>query len=380
LLETVSLYVHIPFCRRRCPYCAFYSIDGAANEEINEYPRLILEEFALRSRDWRGFHLGSVYFGGGTPSLLTPRAVQEILDAIKAEFAIDSNLEVTLEANPGTIDQAKCEDFIRAGINRLSLGIQALDDGRLHFLGRIHDHAEGVEALRIARNAAGEVKVSTDLMIGTPGENVESWDRELDALLSYKPDGISFYSLTLEEGTQLAERAEKGENVYLPAETTVDLLLHIGDRLKEAGYCHYEVSNWALTGSESRHNLHYWHRGKYLGLGPSAHSFDGKKRRWNLPILTAYRKALGAGQLPPSESETLSRDEVRSEWVYLSLRLGEGLDYAEYEREFGEAPGYWKVMFEKISRMGLGDFDGRRFKPNDRGLLLADEIAARVLG
>lgn len=346
---------------------------------MHTYPRQILKEFELRSQDWRAFRLGSVYFGGGTPSLMPPEEAKNILTTVYAEISPERDIEVTLEANPGTLDSSKLDAFIEAGVNRISLGVQAFDDQRLNFLGRIHDRAQALDEIRTVQEASGAA-LSIDLMAGTPYETVESWDRELDELLAFTPDGISFYSLSIEEGTELARLADKGELVYLPADATVDLLLHVAGRLKEAGYRHYEVSNWAKPGFESRHNMHYWRRGAYLGLGPSAHSFDGATRTWNIPILNSYRKALNEGKLPPSESEILTEEEIRTEWVYLKLRLMEGLNFKEYADKYGEVPSYWNVMFERIAEPGLGDFDGERFKPNDRGLLLADEIAARILG
>ncbi len=377
--QTFSIYIHVPFCRRRCPYCAFYSTDRFAAGDIRAYPRRILQEFKLKLQDWRGFRLTSVYIGGGTPSLLDPADVARILEEIEDAFPAPPDLEVTLEGNPGTLDAQSLSEFSRAGVNRLSLGIQALDDRRLAFLGRIHDRRQALQAFNDARNTPG-LKVSVDLMVGTPLETVDSWDAELKELLPLRPDGISFYSLTVEEGTELAARHQSGETVYQPADRTVDLLTHIGDRLAQTGYRHYEVSNWALPGYECRHNLHYWKRGRYLGLGPSAHSFDGSRRVWNLPDLSGYTAALDQGRLPAVEYEDLSEEDVRTEWVYLHLRQRSGLSSEEYRKEFGEPPAYWRVMFEKIAEAGLGDWDGETFTPNDRGLLLADEIAARILG
>lgn len=310
---------------------------------------------------------------------MPPEETKNILTAVCAEISPERAIEVTLEANPGTLDSRTLDAFLKAGVNRISLGVQALDDQRLGFLGRIHDRVQAMEAIKAVRGASGAI-LSVDLMAGTLFESVESWDRELDELIALEPDGISFYSLSIEEGTELARLADQGEPVFLPADATVDLLLHVAGRLKEAGYRHYEVSNWAKPGSESRHNLHYWQRGPYLGLGPSAHSYDGATRTWNLPNLNSYRKALNEGKLPPSESETLTEEEVRTEWVYLMVRQLPGLNLMEYADRFGDVPSYWNVMFERIAESGLGDFDGEHFKPNDRGLLLADEIAGRILG
>jgi oxygen-independent coproporphyrinogen-3 oxidase len=338
-----------------------------------------LRELELRKNTWQGQRVGSIFFGGGTPSLLNPLDVKRLMQAFRAEFQVDSAAEITLEANPGTVDEQRLADLCAAGINRLSLGVQALNDQRLIFLGRLHNREQALEALRFAKTA-GFLKVSVDLMVGTPLETTDTWDREFAILLEYQPDGISFYNLTLEEGTRLARRAQSGEKVFLPHDEAVDLLLHFADRMKAAGYRHYEVSNWALPGAESRHNKHYWNRGHYLGLGPSAHSFSGKRREWNLPTLKLYSKALKEGMLPPNQSENLGIEETRSEWVYLNLRQDEGLNLVHFKKKFGSWPQYWKAMLESISAQGLGSFNGEIFSPNDSGLLLADEIAARLLG
>ncbi len=377
--ETLGVYVHFPYCLRRCPYCAFFSTEGGSDDDYHAYTRQILKEFELRSQDWRDCSLGSIYFGGGTPSLMSAQDVRQILETITGIITPATGIEITLEANPGTLDATVLVQMQRAGVNRISLGIQALDDERLEFLGRIHDRSQALEAVKAVKAIPG-IALSVDLMAGTPYETAEGWDRELDDLFASEPDAVSFYSLTIEEGTELARREHLGEPVYLTADATVDLLLHAAGRLQEAGYRHYEVSNWAKPGFESRHNRHYWQRGAYLGLGPSAHSFDGKMRTWNLPDLTGYAQALDLERQPPTESEELTREETRTEWIYLKLRQTEGIRFEDYGREFGEVPHYWKVMFEKIAVRGLGEFDGEHFKPNDHGLLLADEIAGRILG
>ena len=249
---------------------------------------------------------------------------------------------------------------------------------RLAFLGRIHSRIEALEGLRWASQAGFSVW-SADLMFGTPLETLASWQSEFDVLLPYQPGGISFYGLTVEEGSLLQRRQSAGEIVSLDQDKAVELMLGAAELLRSAAYRHYEVSNWARAGSECRHNLHYWDRGWYLGLGPSAHSFRGNQRSWNLPDLSAYSAALEARQLPPSDSEALTDDEARTEWVYLGLRQGKGLDLDKYKELFGEAPAYWKTMLLSVAQKGLGNLAGERFIPNDRGLLLADEIAARLL-
>ncbi|MFH1863108.1 MAG: radical SAM family heme chaperone HemW [bacterium] len=379
MLKQIGLYLHFPFCIRRCPYCAFYSNPCESTEVFESFVELLLGEFYFQLPQWRDARLLSIYFGGGTPSLLAPKAIERLCDAAKSEFSIDADLEVTLECNPGTVDVSKLEDFAAAGVNRLSIGVQALNDDRLEFLGRIHRRNEAIQTVKIAKNLK-ELSVSVDLMIGAPLETRAGWDQEVDELLELNPDAISFYSLTIEEGTDFARRFDNGEEVYLPAEETVELLLHVGERFRQAGFRHYEVSNWAKTGMECRHNLHYWRRGLYLGLGPSAHSFDGTRRSWNAPNLAGYSASLQKRTLPPCESEHLNPEAVRTEWVFLKLRQDSGLDFKEYQDLFGAVPQYWGIMFNRIAERGMGSFDGICFRPNDRGLLLADEIAARILG
>ncbi len=373
-----SLYIHTPFCVRRCSYCAFYSIADADSAQIAAYPDLIIQELRLRSADWLGRKLISVYFGGGTPSLLDPDQVHGILKTVFRFFEPATDIEITLEANPGTLDRAKLDGFREAGVNRVSLGVQALDDRRLRFLDRIHTVAEAEAALQLLKEPRS-VRISVDLMLGTPFETKNSWDRELDRLFAFQPEAISLYTLTLEEGTRLASRAAQGDRVRLSAEATVELLLHVARRLRRNGYRHYEVSNWALLGSECRHNLHYWRRGCYLGLGPSAHSFDGVTRRWNSSDLTAYQGAVSNAAEPPANEEHLSEEDSRVEWVYLSLRQEHGLDLDEYHDGYGPVPAEWMAILQKLEEAGLGSFSGNTFRPNDRGLLLADEIAARLL-
>jgi oxygen-independent coproporphyrinogen-3 oxidase len=301
-----------------------------------------------------------------------------MLEAAFQIFKPASEVEITLEANPGTLDRTKLEGFHRAGVNRISLGIQALDDRRLKFLDRIHTAEEAETALRLLQDA-GLVRISVDLMLGTPFETKKSWDRELDRLFLYHPEAISLYTLTLEEGTRLARRASQGERMQLSAEASVELLLHLARRLRRNGYRHYEVSNWALPGAECRHNLHYWRRGRYLGLGPSAHSFDGAVRRWNLSDLAEYQQAVTAGVSPPAKDEQLTAEESRVEWVYLQLRQEQGLDLDDYLSQFGPVPVGWTATLQNLEEAGLGVFAKNTFRPNDRGFLLADEIAARLL-
>ena len=332
----------------------------------------------IRSAEWLGRKLISIYFGGGTPSLLDPDQIRGILQSAFSFFQPSSDIEITLEANPGTLDRKKLTGFCKAGVNRISLGVQALDDRRLRFLDRIHTAAEAEAALHLLK-AAGSVRISADLMLGTPNETKNSWDRELDRLFSFRPEAISIYTLTLEEGTRLANRAQQGEKLQLSAEATVELLLHLADRLRRRGYRHYEVSNWALPGAECRHNLHYWRRGCYLGLGPSAHSFQDATRRWNLSDLPAYNKAVSDGREPPSNEEHLTDEDSRLEWVYLCLRQENGLDLDEYRSRYGPVPDGWPLILQDLQGVGLGVSSGCVFRLSDKGFLLADEIAARLL-
>jgi len=332
-----GLYFHIPYCRTKCAYCDFFSLAAAALP-LAEYVPLLHAQLALApARDSIQGPLASVFFGGGTPSLLEPEAVAGLLAAAERRFGFAPGVEITLEANPGTVTPASLAGYRAAGVNRLSLGLQSLDDRSLAFLGRGHSAAEGRQAFAWARRA-GFDNLSCDLIFALPGETGASLAAELRALLELAPEHLSCYGLAVEPGTPLAARHQRGE--FLPADEGrfAAGYRQLDATLGGAGLAHYEVSNFARPGRECRHNLGYWQRRSVLGLGAGAHSFvaDGWGRRLAVPPdLAGYAAALRCGQDPAAELERFDRRGAMAETLYLGLRTAAGVDAAAFREAFG---------------------------------------------
>ena len=330
-----GLYFHIPYCRTKCAYCDFFSVADALLP-LCDYVALLhthLELATFQSPD----PLASVFFGGGTPSLLDPQAVAGLLAAAERRFGFAPGVEISLEANPGTVTPASLAGYRAAGVNRLSLGLQSLDDGSLAFLGRGHSAAQGRQALDWARRA-GFDNLSCDLIFGLPGETEASLAAELRGLLDLAPEHLSCYGLTIEPGTPLATRQQQGE--FLPTDEGrfAAGYRQIDAALGAAGLGHYEVSNFARPGRECRHNLGYWQRHSVLGLGAGAHSFaaEGWGRRLAVAAdLVGYAAALRAGQDPAAELERFDRQGAMAETLYLGLRTATGIDAAAFQEQFG---------------------------------------------
>ncbi len=371
-----GLYIHVPFCRRKCPYCDFYSLDDRT--QIPAYLTALIAEMACH-RDIGG-PFDTLYFGGGTPSVLTPGQVGRIIDAAGRAFDIPPHAEITLEANPGTVTADTLAGYRSAGINRLNLGVQSFDDDRLRFLGRIHDGAAATGAIRAARRA-GFDHLGLDLIYGLPADTPAAWQADLIRAADFRPAHLSCYLLTWEEGTPLYRRWQTGQ-CHPPPESRSAALFHVtGDVLAGRGYRRYEVSNFARSPSrQSRHNLKYWSLAPYLGLGPSAHSFDPRRwvRRWNHRSLTAYLDDLSAGRPPVAGREGLDRDQRMMEVIYLSLRRAAGIDLSDFEARFGI--GFierFGGVADALAAEGLLRLTPRRCRPTRRGMAYADGMADR---
>lgn len=355
----LGLYVHVPFCRRKCPYCDFFSLP-ATPESLHEYPALVIRqlELAKAGGDWAG-PLASVFFGGGTPSLLTPAAIGSLLDAAERLFGFCNGVEISLEANPGTVTETSLMGYRAAGVNRLSLGVQSLRPTNLALLGRIHSVEEALQALHWAKRA-GFASVSGDLIFALPGQDVVMALADVEQLLDLAPDHLSCYGLALEPGTALQYAVECGQ-LALPDENTyADIFLALHERLAAAGFEHYEISNYARPGHACRHNLNTWQRGGYLGVGPGAHSFLA--RDWGVRLAVPgdwprYRRRLTAGQNPAEILEVLDRSGAMAETLYLGLRCAAGVDENQFRRRFGlglaEAfPKAWQKTGPRLHRHG----------------------------
>jgi oxygen-independent coproporphyrinogen III oxidase len=377
---TAGLYVHVPFCARRCGYCDFYSEVGQ-DDLAGGTVEAILREGALRGVAWRGTAFDSVFVGGGTPSFLGGRLLGRLLGGLKEVLPIRDAAEWTLEANPESADEETLASAIRSGVNRLSLGIQSFDDQDLELLGRIHDSRRAVEAFHRAR-AAGFRNLSLDLIYGLPSSTApRSWERTLRKGISLEPEHVSCYLLDLEPHVPLGRRHAAGE-IELPGEELARDEYELARRLLgEAGYEHYEISNWAIPARRCVHNQSTWEGGAYLGLGPGAHGHQDGCRRANLPDLAGYVRALERGEDPPHEIQSIDVGMRRDETILLGLRMRDGIAWDRMRAEFGLA--WTQEIRRRAARWtgkGLLEDDGVRLRLGDEGLFVSNALMAELLG
>ena len=366
LRETAAgLYVHVPFCRSKCPYCHFYSTTSL--DLIPEWLEAVKKEALFYQGLFSSFD--TVYFGGGTPSLLSPAALGGLVECFQNRFGLSEDCEITLEANPGDLDTKTAREIRKTGINRLSLGVQSFSEEDLMFLGRRHRVPEAVQAIEAGR-AAGFENLGIDLIFGLPGQTGVRWQKGLAFALSFEPEHLSAYQLTPEEGTPLGKDVARGRVRMWGEEESVRSFLETSRILESRGYLHYEVSNFARgEGRISRHNRKYWQQVPYLGLGPSAHSFQNRRRWWNPASLEEYLDRIGGGQRPAADEELLSLDQLRLESLMLGFRNREGVAVGQLRLN----PAGRAVLAELEASRKLNRQDNRLI-PTPRGYLLADRL------
>ncbi len=379
--KPVSLYIHVPFCRRKCGYCSFVSYAGK-EAQIAVYVDALKKELALHGvGDGPGSRrqVPTIYFGGGTPSLLAPADTGDILSAIRSHFEVPGQAEITIEANPGTIDLPYLEALRKTGVNRLSLGVQSLDSGELAMLGRLHSAEQAREAVGLARRA-GFGNLSLDLIYGLPGADLHRWQNTLERSTELAPDHLSLYALTLDEGTPMYVAVEQGELPAPDPDAAADQYEFAEDFLAAQGYLHYEISNWAKPGNECRHNLAYWKRQPYLGIGVAAHSQVDSHRLANTPDMDNYVAAVASGRLPVDMDEEIGPDLELAETVILGLRLNEGINYRDIWRSFGiDSLRHYRHRIRELIENGLLESDGSYLRLTRRGRLLSNEVFWRFL-
>ena len=373
-----GLYVHVPFCSTRCGYCDFNTYTAAelgtvaAAVSHGSYPDLAIAElkFARQVLAGADVTVSTVFFGGGTPTLLPPSALGRILRAIDAEFGLAPGAEVTTEANPESVDEASLHELRSQGVTRISFGMQSAVPGVLAVLDRVHQPGRPAQCAGWARRAGFE-HVSLDLIYGTPGESAADWRRSLDAAVAAGPDHVSAYALTVEEGTRLAARVRRGELAAPDDDVLADRYLAADEILSAAGFRWYEVSNWATSdAARCRHNLLYWTGGNWWGFGPGAHSHVGGVRWWNVKHPSAYAQRLAAGSSPAAAREQLTADERRMEEIMLRARLAEGLPLSLLT---ATALANTERMLDD-SLIDRSAFDSGRLVLTLRGRLLADAV------
>lgn len=376
---TCALYLHIPFCRSRCAYCAFNTYAGL-DGLIPAYGEALCAEIRAapvrdKSTPQDKSCATTVYFGGGTPSLLPPDILARLLRSLRERFFLLPDAEITLEANPGTVDRAYLDAVRELGINRLSLGVQSAHADELRLLGRRHTWEEAVEAVEAAR-AAGLDTVNLDLIYGLPGQTLSRWRKTLEAALSLEPDHLSLYTLTLEEGTPLQGQVARGELPPPDDDAAAEMYEWAQERLAQAGYLHYELSNWARSARHvCRHNRTYWSNEPYLGFGAGASSWWGGRRWTNVRHPAEYSRRLAAGQPVAEEVEEIGPRREMEETMMMGLRLIGGVSEARFRARFGV--GMAEVFGAELARLaaqGLIEWDGQTARLTPRGRLLGNWV------
>ena len=395
LLDTISLYLHIPFCHAKCHYCDFNSYAGMLGLR-DQYVSALLQEISLagqrcRHSDGTARRCRTIFFGGGTPSLLTAAQIEAILQGAHAAFSVDLDAEVTLEANPGTLEYGHLQEIYGAGVNRLSMGAQSFDARLLHWMGRIHTPAE-IDLAYASGRVAGFRNVNLDLIYALPGQSLETWRDTLVHALELGPEHLSLYSLIVEEGTPLHSWVKQGRVRPADEDTSADMYELAEELLAEAGYQQYEISNWALPGRECAHNLTYWHNLPYVGLGAGAHGwYAGHRYSEARPILEYISQVKATieqagqmgeigeiGELPAAaivEDEVISPILEMSETAFVGLRLSEGIDRSSFMLRFGQD---FESMFESrlvnVRAAGLLNDTDSHVRLSKRGRLLGNEV------
>lgn len=365
-----GIYIHIPFCKQACHYCNFHFATSLRRK--NELVAALLSEIEQRKDYLEDEVIQTIYFGGGTPSLLQIEDFRSLIDKITTLFKVEGNAEITIEVNPDDIDEEKLKEWKSAGINRLSIGIQSFFNEDLQWMNRAHNAEQAVSSLQSAKRFFDNISI--DLIYGTPFLTNEKWKQNVETAISFNIPHLSCYALTVESKTPLYKliKQQKVENIDPDKQSEQFLLLM--QWLEEAGYDHYEISNFAKPGSRSRHNSSYWSGEKYLGIGPSAHSFDGKSRQWNVSNNNIYIDSISKGIIP-FEKEILSETQKLNEYIMTSLRTEQGLDL---KLIFGSASLELHAASRKFINRELMFEEDHHLKLTKQGKLLADGIAAEL--
>lgn len=374
--KMAGIYIHIPFCKKRCIYCDFYSTTDS--RKIPQYIEAIKKEAALRKDYAGGETVETIYLGGGTPSQLTGQQVKDIIGHIYNIYSVSENAETTIEMNPDDISLPLLQSLKEAGVNRLSMGIQTFNEQNLKFLNRRHTAAEAIDKVKMCQDC-GFDNISIDLIYGMPVESHDDWIADIEKAISLGTQHISAYHLIYEEGTRMTQLLEQGIITETDEEESLSQFKTMIDMLKSAGFVHYEISNFCKPGFESKHNSSYWKGKKYTGIGPSAHSFDGNNRQWNIANLDEYIYKVNNGQ-QFWEEEILSTAEKYNDLILTSLRTMWGLDMNMLERSFGKIylDYCMKNAMPHIERGTLSLQDGI-MKLTENGIFVSDDIMSDLM-
>lgn len=377
-----GLYVHVPFCVRKCPYCDFYSTTALSLRQ--NYIRSLCKEMAMAPKS--GLVFDTLYIGGGTPSLLGERNVARIIYEASAHFSLSQDPEITIEVNPGTATLGLLAGFCRAGVNRLLVGVQSFRNAALNFLGRIHSGSDAEKTIEQARTAGFE-EIGIDLIFGIPGQTRVDWIEDLRRAVGFEPEHISCYSLTYEAGTPMGKALQQGLIRPLKDRDVAEMFAAAQDFLGDHGYAQYEISNYArcpgksFADHRSRHNRKYWSFAPYIGLGPSAHSCIEPVRYWNISDVSLYMEALDAGRRPIGGEEILRKKDLMIEALYLGLRQADGIDVPWFEHKFGiRFHERFMRTLDCFKNSGHLDVSSERCRLTGKGMLILDTVASMLIG
>lgn len=374
--KPLGLYIHVPFCKQKCIYCDFYSLSHQESR-MDDYTAAVCAHLTETAPFAAGHLVDTVYIGGGTPTYLGPDRLGKILKTVHKKYRVAKDAEITLEANPDSAGDWKALRALRrAGVNRVSLGMQSACDEELAAIGRVHTHAQTAAAVEVVRRA-GIKNLSLDLIYGLPGQSLERWQENLSAAVALEPEHLSCYGLKVEEGTPLFQRRE---TFTLPGDDAqADMYLYTVEFLENLGYAQYEISNFARPGKESRHNLKYWHLEEYAGFGPGAHSDFGGVRYAYARDLDAYIRGVATGAPMLSESERIPPLDRDTEYVMLGLRLRQGLDPKEFERRFRRRFNCFVPFLEQCRQNGYACEEEGRWHLTPKGFLVSNQIIGGML-
>ena len=374
--EKLGVYIHIPFCRSKCDYCDFYSLAGR-EDRMDDYLKALLAHIGEAALLAKGSPVDSVYIGGGTPSIFGAKRLGALLREVRKRFDVTRDAEITSEANPDSVDKKFLTDIRKAGVNRLSMGMQSANDCELSAVHRPHDFQQTQRAVAAAREAKFK-NLSLDLIYGLPGQDMESWKKSLDAAVALEPEHLSCYGLKVEPGTPLDLRVSRGE-VLPDDDLQADMYLYTVETLERHGYRQYEISNFALPGFQSRHNLKYWMGRPYLGFGPGAHSDFGGRRYSFVVDLDKYVTGILQGGTVVDESDLIPMRERGSEYLMLRLRTIQGIEEWEYRRQYSLNFDPLEQKLEEYERRGWAARADRRWHLTPQGFLLSNQLIGDLL-
>jgi len=375
---SAGLYIHIPFCQSLCLYCDFYSKVGSA-AEIERFLPAAGKEAEINGAQYPDYRYNTVFLGGGTPSILESNQIEKLFESLRRALIISDNAEITIECNPSSLSRELLNAYKSIGITRVSLGVQSFNDMHLKRLGRAHSSSEAVAAFELARRG-GFDNISIDLIYGLPDQTIAEWSEDIEQAVKLCPEHISAYNLIIEEETHFGKLHRQGGLNLPPDYIQESMYKKLNERLGKAGYGRYEISNFARSGYECRHNLKYWRLEPYIGLGPAAVSSDLAARWKNKPDLDSYITSLEAGQRPTRETEKLTAEKLCEEYIMLSLRLSEGLSLNELLNRFGYDLRYAKVgILDTFESNGYLEINGDMIRLTEKALFISDEIIVRLI-